>query len=105
MFDKDYDELGPFPKPPKLKAGVPLTRTLIVYNDAFSGEEVELRWQAVLEGKLIGGEKRALNIPLGGHTTVKVTFTPPSTGELRLELVSIKGGTEQFRDSRPFIVE
>ncbi len=105
VFDKDYDALGPFPKPPKLKAGLPVTRTLLVYNDAFVGEEVELRWQVVLEGKPVGGEKRALNIPLGDHTTVEITFTPPSAGELRLDLVSTKGGMERFRDSRSFVVE
>ena len=66
---------------------------------------MELRWRAILEGKPIAGERRALNIPLGGHTAVEITFTPPSGGELRLELVSVKGGTEQFQDSRPFTVE
>ena len=71
----------------------------------FSGEEVELRWRAMLEGKPIAGERRALDIPLGGHTTVDITFTPPSAGELRLELVSVKGGTEQFHDRRAFTVE
>ena len=66
---------------------------------------MELRWRAILEGKPIAGERCALNIPLGGHTAVEITFTPPSGGELRLELVSVKGGTEQFQDSRPFTVE
>jgi hypothetical protein len=104
-YDKDYDGLGLFPKPPKLKVGAPVTRTLIVYNDAFSDEAVELHWQAVLGGKSIAGENRTLNIPLGEHATVEMTFTPPSAGELRLDLVSVKHGTEQFLDSRPFIVE
>jgi len=34
VFDKDYDELGPFPNAPKLKAGAPVTRAPLVYNDA-----------------------------------------------------------------------
>ena len=105
VFDKDYDALGPFPKPPTLKAGAPVRRTLIVYNDAFSDETVELRWRAILEEKPIAGEKRSLDIPLGGHATVDITFTPPTVGELRLELVSAKGGKEQFQDNRLFIVE
>lgn len=104
-FDKDYDELGPFPKPPTLKAGAPVQRTLIVYNDAFSDETVELRWQAILGDTSIAGDTRALTIPLGGHVIVDITFTPPTPGELRLDLTAIKSGKEQFRDSRAFIVE
>jgi hypothetical protein len=74
-------------------------------NDAFSGEEVELRWRAIIEGKSVGGEKRTLNIPLGGHSAVDIVFTPPKAGKLLLELVSVKGGTEHFKDSRLFVIE
>jgi hypothetical protein len=105
VFDKDYDALGPFPKPPRLKAGAPVKRTLVVYNDVFSDETVELRWRAILEEKPIAGEKRSLDIPLGGHATVDITFTPPKAGQLRLELVSAKGGKAQFQDDRLFTVE
>jgi hypothetical protein len=105
VFDKDYDELGPFPRPPTLKAGASVQRTLIVYNDAFSDETVELRWQAILRDKSVAGETRALKIPLGGHTIVDITFTPPGPGELRLDLSAAKGGKEQFQDSRAFVVE
>jgi len=105
VFDKAYDELGPFPKPPKLKAGASAARTLIVYNDAFSDETVELRWQATQEGKRIAGETRPLKIPLGGHALVDITFTPPAAGELFLDLASAKGGKEQFQDRRVFLVE
>jgi hypothetical protein len=105
VFDKDYDALGPFPKPPRLKARAPALRTLIVYNDTFSDETVELRWRAILEEKPIAGERRRLEIPLGGHATVDINFTPPTVGQLRLELVSAKGGTEQFQDIRLFTVE
>jgi len=105
VFDKDYDGLGPFPQPPTLKAGVPVQRRLIVYNDAFSDETVELGWQAVLGAKSIAGGTRTLTIPLGGHTIVDITFTPPAPGELHLDLSSAKGGKEQFRDRRVFVVE
>jgi hypothetical protein len=105
VFDKDYDELGPFPKPPTLKAGAPVQRKLIVYNDAFSDETVELRWQAVLGGESFAGGTQTLQIPLGGHTFVDIAFTPPTPGELRLDVSSAKAGREQFRDSRAFVVE
>jgi len=105
VFDKDYDELGPFPKPPTVKAGAPVVRTLIVYNDTFSDEAVELRWQVVLNGESLAGGTHYLTIPLGGHTLAYAPFTPVRPGELRLDLISVKGGKEQFRDSRVFVVE
>jgi len=105
VFDRDYDELGPFPKPPTLKAGTPVQRKLIVYNDAFSGEAVELRWQAVLGDKPFAGQTRTLKIPVGGHEIVDIAFTPPAPGEMRLDLASAKSGKGQFQDSRVFVVE
>lgn len=105
VFDKDYDEMGPFPKPPVLTAGASTQRKLIVYNDAFSDETVELRWQATLGGESCAGGTHTLNIPLGGHALVDITFTPPRPGELRVDLASAKGGKVQFQDSRAFVVE
>ena len=105
VFDKDYDALGPFPAAPRLSAGSEVRRTLIVYNDAFSDEHVEVRWTAMLGEQKIAGENHSLTIPLGGHSTLAIAFKPGTPGELRLELVSLKGGKEQFRDSRIFMVE
>jgi len=105
VFDKDYDALGPFPKPPVLKAGQPAARTLVIYNDAFSDERVEVRWTASLGGKRIAGDSRALDIPLGGHASLEISFTPDAPGELILELASAKAGIEQFKDARRFLVE
>ena len=97
--------MGPFPKPPVLKARASVQRKLIVYNDALSDETVELRWQAVLDGQSFAGGTHTLKIPLGGHVLVDIAFTPPTPGELRLELASAKGGKVQFQDSRAFIVQ
>jgi hypothetical protein len=105
VFDKEYDALGPFPKPPVLKVGETARRTIIVYNDAFSGEQVDVRWAVNLGGKDIAGETRALKIPLGGHAILEIAFTPTASGELRLDLTSSKAGKDQFKDSRTFIVE
>jgi hypothetical protein len=105
VFDKEYDALGPFPEPPKLKAGETVTRTLIVYNDAFSDERVEVRWTANMGVTKIAGQARVLEIPLGGHATLEIAFTPTAPGELQLHLASSKGGKEQFKDTRKFMVE
>jgi hypothetical protein len=105
VFDKDYDALGPFPKPPAIKAGETVRRTLIVYNDAFFDEQVEVRWAANLGGKEIAGETRVLEIPLGGHVILPIAFTPAHAGELRLDLASSKKGLAQFKDARTFVAE
>lgn len=105
VFDKEYDALGPFPAPPKVKAGQAVRRTLIVYNDTFADEQVQVAWQVTQGGKRVAGEQRELKIPLGSHTTWEIGFTPDAPGELRLELTSTKGGREQFRDARVFVVE
>jgi len=105
VFDKEYDALGPFPEPPKLRVGETVKRTLIVYNDAFSGEQVDVRWTANLDGKNIAGETRALKILLGEHMIFEIAFTPTAPGELQLHLTSSKAGKEQFEDFRMFTVK
>ncbi len=105
VFDKAYDALGPYPKPPVLKAGEPVHRSLVIYNDTFADDRVLVQWRATQGDQRIGGEDRRLQIPLGDHMLWDITFTPHIPGPLRLELISSKGGREQFRDMRPFLVE
>ncbi len=105
VFDKHYDELGPFPDAPVLKNGARQTRTLIVYNDTFEDEDVTLHWTARLDGRTIKEESKKLQIPLGTHIEFDISFTPEGTGQLALELVSLKQGEEQFKDVREFIVQ
>ena len=104
VFDKEYDALGPYPAPPVLPAGQKARRELIIYNDAFSGESVEVEWTARQGEARIAGERLTRRIPLGGHASLPIEFTPSAAGELQLELVSRKGGKETYRDVRPFIV-
>jgi hypothetical protein len=105
VFDKEYDALGPFPEPPRLKVGRPARRTLIVYNDTFSDERVEVAWEARAGDGSLAGKSQELTIPLGGHVTLDIAFTPDRAGEVSLILTSRKGGKEQFRDARRFLAE
>jgi hypothetical protein len=105
VFDKEYDALGPYPEPAKLKAGQAARRTLIVYNDEFADERVQVAWQAMAGERRVAGEQRTLAIPLGGHAMLDIAFTPAVAGELRLELTASKGGRGRFRDARRFAVE
>jgi hypothetical protein len=103
VFDKAYDALGPLPKPPELRVGQPVQRTLIVYNDTFADEAVTVRWEAKLAGNRIAGADVPLQIPLGDHVEIQIAFTPPKPGNLELILVSQKNGKECFRDTKPFV--
>ncbi len=105
VFDKDYDALGPFPVPPVLRRGQTVGRTLIVYNDAFSGEEVTVAWRAVEADRAVAGEEKTLRIPLGDHALFDINFTPPASGKLQLELAAKKNGQTLFTDTRSFTVE
>jgi len=61
--------------------------------------------KAFLGNTPCGGETRPLQIPLGGHALVDITFTPPAAGELRLDLASAKDAKVQFEDTRIFLVQ
>lgn len=102
VFDRDYDALGGFPKPPVLPVGQKAERTLIVYNDTFAGETVSLEWTLLAGDQRLAGETRELRIGLGEHVEVPIAFTPVQPGALTLRLVSRKGGVETFRDERAF---
>jgi len=104
VFDKHYDELGPFPDPPELRMGTRETRTLIVYNDTFEGEGVTVQWEARLDDLKIAGDSRELRIPLGAHIEFDIQFTPDREGNLVLKLASLKQGKGQFVDARRFVV-
>lgn len=105
VFDKEYDALGPYPEPPRLPAGREARRTLIVYNDTFADDRVEVVWAARQGDRAVAEGRRTLTIPLGGRALLEVAFTPTEPGELSLELTSRKGGQETFRDTRRFVVE
>ena len=105
VFDKEYDALGPFPAPPRLRTGEAARRTLIVYNDTFADDEVHVSSRAVQGDRAVASGQYQLVVPLGSHALREITFTAKTSGELRLELISAKGGREQFRDTRKFLVE
>ncbi len=104
VLDKAYDELGPFPAPTVLAAKQTVTRELIVYNDTFAGEMVEVEWVARQGGARVAGEKLSRKIPLGDHVVIPISFTPDAAGKLELDLITRKGGKEMFRDTRVFEV-
>ncbi|MBI4979022.1 MAG: carbohydrate binding domain-containing protein [Spirochaetes bacterium] len=104
VYDMAYDELGPFPKAPQIKSGQPQQRTLVIYNDTFSGTVVEVGWRVMSGDKKIAGEKKTMTVGLGDHVTSVISFTPNEAGDITLELMAAKDGREMFRDGRRFNV-
>ena len=80
--------------------GAQLTRQLIVFNDTFSGTAVDVIWEVhgeTADGPIASQGDTPVDLPLGGHTTMPVTVTMPSTGtRAYLVLRSRKDGREIF---------
>jgi hypothetical protein len=105
VFDKEYDTLGPKPEPPRLRVGSAATRTLIVYNDEFSDDDVTVAWRLLADGRSVAQETLSLSVPLGDHIEVPITIVPPVRGDLTLELTSRKAGVVRFAETRRFTAE
>ncbi len=101
--NKRSNENGDWPviKPP-LRAEALETRELAVFNDEFSGEEVQVTWElhcGRANGPLHERGTFALRIPLGEYRRRNITFTvPKENGNLFLILFSEKDEMERFRD-------
>ena len=95
------DANGDWPTPhhpdqPTLVYGSQVTRTLDVFNDTFTGTNVDVTWQARLgsaTGPVAASGTLPLNVPLGSHISPQISFTAPETGsQMYLVLTASKPG-------------
>ena len=89
LFDKAYDDLGIEPlmtaKYPSLKAGLREKRTLVLYNDEFSGTELTVEVQLAAGGRTYASGKRDYTLALGEHRDLPIAFQAPAAkGTLEL---------------------
>ncbi|HMD46903.1 MAG TPA: glycoside hydrolase family 2 TIM barrel-domain containing protein [Acidimicrobiales bacterium] len=96
--NKLSNQNGDWPAAPViLRPATPAVRTLEVYNDTFSGTEVDVDWslhQGSAEGHGLDGGMLRLSVPLGSHVTDRIHFTTPtSPGSLILVLSASKPGS------------
>lgn len=101
--NKLSNAVGEWPIAPSAITAGPTTRTLTVFNDTFSGEELTIRW-TVRAGAPDGAEVAAgtidTSIALGTSAQVPVTFDAPSgAGLLFLELEVAKPDGTVFHDT------
>jgi len=108
LFDKDYDDLGidvlRKKQYPVLKAGGTEIRNLILYNDCFSDETVQVEVRLESQGKLLANDIRNIKLPLGEHLEFKCEFSVPASdnGLIDLVLIARKNGKLTFREIRSF---
>ena len=110
LFDKSYDDLGievlRKKQYPELKEGTIETRTLVLYNDCHTDENVQVEVRLENKGSLLVNDIMNMTVPLGEHMEFKCEFTVPSSenGSLELVLITRKKGKITFSESRKFKV-
>jgi hypothetical protein len=110
LFDKHYDDLGidvlRKKQYPELKEGGTEVRDLILYNDDYSQENVQVEVRLESKGTLLANDIKIFKLPLGEHLDFKCEFTVPSSENQLLELVLItrKNGKLTFRETKKFKV-
>jgi hypothetical protein len=107
VLDRDYwsaqkrsDPLGRWPSVPvTVKAGGRVERTLVVLNDTFAGEQVDVRWEVRRGDAVVAAGEEALDVPLGERATLPLRFTAPAEpGELQVVLRASKPGEGELFD-------
>jgi len=82
--------------------GAQLTRQLIVFNDTFAGTVVDVVWEVhgeTADGSIVSQGDMPVDVPLGGHATLPISVTMPSSGtRAYLVLRSRKDGRDIFTE-------
>ncbi|NMC39107.1 MAG: hypothetical protein GYA41_12360 [Bacteroidales bacterium] len=108
LFDKDYDDLGIEAlrnnKYPEIKTGEIVKRTLVLYNDCFSGNSIQIEVRLEDQGKLLINKIMDTDLQLGQHREVQCEFNVPFTesGLVELVLITRKNGIRTFYESKKF---
>lgn len=113
LFDKEYDDLGISPyvtelQPggaiPPLVAGVPVTRTLILYNDDFRGSALTAEVEVRQAGVSLAKARRDFSVQPGERVEFPCRFTiaGPVGSEVELILRAFKEGKPRFEETRRF---
>jgi hypothetical protein len=115
VFDKAYDDQqlvkGPDgyfdPIPTVYQEDSPISRTLVVYNDDFSGKELIVKWEAKVDQNTVASGSFSREIEPGFHEEQAISFPAPkvkSEKKMELYLSVYKGGTIRFADCKTFLI-
>ena len=91
VANEKSDANGDWPiKSPLIATGSKVTRTIAIFNDEFSGDQVGLTWEARLgaaDGKLLASAHTTYAIPLGDFIKTTVSFNTPATAGQKVYLL------------------
>jgi hypothetical protein len=127
LFDKEYDDLGIDPlihgNYPLLFCGDTIHHTLILYNDEFENENIDIEvlikssevYQVLYHyngdrapiNKIVASGRGSYFVPLGEHIDIPYSFIVPTLHEgfvdgLEIELIARKKGIIKFRETKKF---
>jgi hypothetical protein len=127
LFDKAYDDLGIDPlmnrNYPELNSGDTVHRTLILYNDEFEDEIIEIEvliksseiYQVLYHyngdrapiSKIVASGRGTYSVPLGEHVDIPFSFVVPAMYEgiadrCEIELIARKKGAIKFKETIQF---
>ncbi len=110
LFDKDYDDLGidviRKKNFPVLMAGEKVKRTLVLYNDDFSGRFIEVEVRLEQDGKILAQNMHTFELDLGEHRDIECQIIiPQTTGLLDIVLVTRKNGHLTFEEHKKFRID
>ncbi|GAA2470298.1 sugar-binding domain-containing protein [Winogradskya humida] len=99
--NKMSDTTGRWPTTPSVIQPGATTRTLSLFNDTFTGTQLNVTWKLTATGRTVDHGTFSTRIALGAHKQQPLTFHTPATNQpLHLELeVSKPGQGVLYRDT------
>jgi hypothetical protein len=110
LFDKDYDDLGidAIRKKlyPTLVQGTSVTRELVLYNDDFYNDYIQVEVRLECSGKVLVQEQKDLHLSLGNHLDLRCDLDIPVIDDpiIDLVLVTRKNGHLTFEEYKRFLL-
>ncbi|HYG73666.1 MAG TPA: Ig-like domain-containing protein [Planctomycetota bacterium] len=116
LFDKAYDDLGIAPYVtgttaggtlPSVTEGTTLNRTLVLYNDEFSGTSITIECLVRIGSTVYASGTKTFTLTLGEHMDIPVSFQVPyvsANTTMEWVLRTYKGGVMKFEEPRRFTV-
>ncbi len=108
LFDKDYDDLGidviRKKQYPSLRTGTKIIRNLVLYNDDFSEETIQVEVRLESDGKILAQDIKYVELPLGEHLDFSCELDIPTIENdfMDLVLVTRKNGHLTFQEAKRF---